>query len=788
MLRAYALHPRSRAVLSPLLTSCHKTLPGFVQQRYARGDAIHKRTVPFLPKREDDSPGTTHVLDHGWEESREDLILESDKFMKDQFNSHPEDNIFEHFGLTDFKQSKDSEAKIEEKIAAMPTPTVAEDFNERQQKYGTYGDDPHTHPIRATLNRSERGKVFSWKEYTDPHLGSRLHSELRIKKSGSKVPSLMQIVLDLMHPGPSPQGFALDKQKVEALRIVAKHMHEPEIIAQLTQPKETVARLQKQVDEIMKDHEAYMRKFESVSVVPDYTEEIPEDVQEQLEAPPVDLEKPEALESAATETNSEVTQDSGATAVENVQEIIQEEFKEEKTGMEALFDALGEDYKQKRFNPNSFFTNGWVTGENPFYMTGDWLTREERFPKMDTSIVNYDDSVFFGNPSRSLSSLELLTRKYTPGKLTESNFIATEENPYCGDATVLFVSMGRGGNIGIPDRATLRRAQLIREGLLQRNKDSKEKSSSELIDDIVKEKTGGRTPGSGDDPLSFLDNFDVEAAMEEKQKLIAERKAKEQKQIELARQNRMKKLEDQKSEWESLLGEAPQKATQKPAQKTSQKTDTERKAYAEDDEIDYDNAELERILLNADEEEEQQEEKEDPEFKEVLHTVAEKKERFRLPSYDELDIEKVLEKGGTTTDIQRSLERYLLQEVYDDMVDDVPENHKISKEEDLVSGQEFVSKIQQVYGDNPPEDIYNQGIISYVRSEHLRQAMFLVQSMKDHNLYPSEDAYSAIVEGFYSNFDITGGDFYRNEMLTKYPDSNPPVLELSVDKYLKPAE
>jgi len=44
------------------------------------------------------------------------------------------------------------------------------------------------------------------------------------------------------------------------------------------------------------------------------------------------------------------------------------------------------------------------------------------------------------------------------------------------------------------------------------------------------------------------------------------------------------------------------------------------------------------------------------------------------------------------------------------------------------------------------------------------------------------------VEGFYSNFDITGGDFYRNEMLTKYPDSNPPVLELSVDKYLKPAE
>jgi hypothetical protein len=138
---------------------------------------------------------------------------------------------------------------------------------------------------------------------------------------------------------------------------------------------------------------------------------------------------------------------------------------------------------------------------------------------------------------------------------------------------------------------------------------------------------------------------------------------------------------------------------------------------------------------------------------------------------EDLILENILRKQSTPEQIQTALLTYL----NDNQPLPLDDEDEIPPEEDVPPAQEFLAKMKAAYP-NPRVDLYEAGIVNYVKSKHLRQAMIIFADMKQQGLTASPETYSEIIEGYFSNFDLLAAENLSQEMKTLYPDSTPPTF------------
>lgn len=128
------------------------------------------RDLPVVPPRDDDTQRTKYFHEHGWKEEVENIKVEEDEFLRDQMEEDLEESFLRKLNIDKPTSSPEESYKaLEEKISSLSVPTVAEDFNERQRKYGSYGGDPNENPARGGFNRSERKYFASLKDFKNQH-------------------------------------------------------------------------------------------------------------------------------------------------------------------------------------------------------------------------------------------------------------------------------------------------------------------------------------------------------------------------------------------------------------------------------------------------------------------------------------------------------------------------------------------------------------------------------------------------------------------------------------------
>jgi len=358
---------------------------------------------------------------------------------------------------------------------------------------------------------------------------------------------------------------------------------------------------------------------------------------------------------------------------------------------------------------------------------------------LGASILDRDIPLFLKNTSfdsKLLSSYE------------NSNY---EKSPFMGDINATSIQSGFSDNYGNPDNATKAHINLLHES---------SKTQSFTYEDAKSELFENETGGvNHHDTLSFLNNIEVQS-------------------IPIDKSNYYPTIDGKDEIFEMIGDNTDGDETDEVDDKTENKlVDQLAQVFKKDG---YQNKEdSDDPLLNSRIKER---------AKEIINNIT-PDIPIDFPKPEELAIQHVINKGGSTNDIKDAITRYLLNGETNSLVaDEHPYFNGNSKTDDsITSGPEFLKLLHESCNNSSPEpEIYNAGIINYVRSEHLRDAMYLVDDMKKHNIIPSEDSYAAIVEGFYSNFDITGGDAFAIEMKQNYPNSTPPSADLVTEgSYLK---
>merc|ERR1712137_92411 len=300
-----------------------------------------------------------------------------------------------------------------------------------------------------------------------------------------------------------------------------------------------------------------------------------------------------------------------------------------------------------------------------------------------------------------------------------TEFDLIEEQPYQASMGARALDMGRPGDYSRPDSYTEDQARVI-QGRLYEVEANKASQAQEPA------------PATMQSQLDFLDDLDYE-----------------------------KDLADALRNKDTVTGSVE---SQESASALEAESGAEDAVEEEDDNV----GELQRILQDENYEKKQEEE--------LAQHVAERRKQFRMPDYSNFDIEGIVAEGGSVKQVENSLYEFLLGEKPAEVLeDDIFYNHIPSE---VLPAKEFLRKMRDAFGDSPPAHVYDEGIVAYVRSEHLREAMHLFADMKKYGLTPSEESYASVVEGFYLNFDILGGDHLSQEMKQTYPSSTPPSLEV----------
>jgi len=107
---------------------------------------------------------------------------------------------------------------------------------------------------------------------------------------------------------------------------------------------------------------------------------------------------------------------------------------------------------------------------------------------------------------------------------------------------------------------------------------------------------------------------------------------------------------------------------------------------------------------------------------------------------------------------------------------------EVPEVEQVPMAKEFLERMKLAHP-TPQKELYETSIVSYVESLHLRQALIVFDDMKNQGLTPSAEVYCTLIEGYYSNFDLAGGESLAEEMKSLYPDVTPPQFTLGTQVY-----
>lgn len=488
-------------------------------------------------------------------------------------------------------------------------------------------------------------------------------------RSKKRIPTIPEIVFQLISTETDPKIAELDRQRIESIRILSSFYEDPENIHAMTHngvESTTQSNWEEITRDIVHNEELLENTINTCTIVPAQTE-APTLSRLEVTIPDNDDDYREyGYAILDNKPQSQIISNS-----KNIMELI-------KTSLATGNDNFGE-YNFKFAEPKT------------------------TLQKEDADYFSYE---------RALRPTDYM-RPYSFSNSGRFDISNLEKNPYNPQDRTFAFNLGTG-KMTIPSHEIVERAKAIQMGLEQIKNSSTKVDIKSFMHDVLRTSTHGAFNVQREDPLNFLDN--IESVWEKQRK-----HAENSKMIDYIKSSGLF-VDDVKDIPETL-------------DKDSQKSH-------------------------------------------VLNRINEAKEKYELPIHAELDIKNISNSGGSGLDVQKSIEQYLWPGIKPHEEEDWSNSSTHIADSDVVPVSTFLSKVEKAFGVNPPPDVFNRGIISYIKSEHLRFAMHLLVKMKSLKQTPSEEAYTAVIEAFYRNFDVTNGDIYKNEMLLTYPNATPPSLTI----------
>ena len=106
------------------------------------------------------------------------------------------------------------------------------------------------------------------------------------------------------------------------------------------------------------------------------------------------------------------------------------------------------------------------------------------------------------------------------------------------------------------------------------------------------------------------------------------------------------------------------------------------------------------------------------------------------------------------------------------------EDNKKTTEDYIVPANDLLAALKK-NPRNQTGEFYDDIVQNYVKAEHLRDGMIVLDHMKKAGFTPSVQTYEHVVRGFYDNLDVEGAEAFAAEMVKAHPGATPPECDIA---------